>query len=706
MVCATWSGGANDGGQLFAFQESVGGTVNSTLLEIRNLSVHFESRRGKVQALRDLSLKIGPEETLGIAGESGSGKSTLAYAIMRYLSANGRITKGEILFMGESLLDKDQNELRKIRGNRIAMVYQDPKSSLNPSKRIGHQIAEVFQIHQSFSRKEAWDRALGLLSLVNIPDPAFHAEKYPHQLSGGMQQRVVIAMALSCGPNLLIMDEPTTGLDVTTQARIIELIGDLKRKVKASILYITHDLSVIAQVSDRVGILYAGELVEVGVVEQVFHSPIHPYTVGLLAALPRIEVEKQFKPIRGKLPDLTNIPSNCIFSPRCDHGDETCTNQSAQLQEVEEDHFVKCLRSKEAFTSQASEAQSLPFRKGNPSSQPMLVTDHLKKYYSETNYIGKWLGFPIPEVKAVDDVSFHIRQGEVFALVGESGCGKTTLGRVITRLLKPTAGKVSFYKRRPSGQEIFGTDEFRRSVQIVFQHPDSSLNPMKKIGTIIERPLKLLGFSRPERSKNARELLELVKLDPTYLERYPKHLSGGEKQRVAIARAFASDPEFIVFDEPVSALDVSIQASIITLLMELRASRDLSFLFISHDLSLVRHIADRIGVMYLGKLCELGPVGKIFQHPYHPYTRALLSSIPVPDPSISREAIRLEGSVPSPRNPPLGCCFHTRCPDKLGQICEETSSPLILVDEDHWVACHISLEELQKATISGRIEIK
>lgn len=665
--------------------------MDSTVLEIRNLSVHFGSPRGKVQALREVSLEIGPEETLGIAGESGSGKSTLAYAIMRYLSPNGRITQGEIFFMGENLLGKDRSELRRIWGNRIAMVYQDPKSSLNPSKRIGHQIAEVFQIHQSLSAKEAWDRMLGLLSLVNIPDPVFNAEKYPHQLSGGMQQRVIIAMALACGPGLLIMDEPTTGLDVTTQARIIELIDDLKREVKASILYITHDLSVIAQVSDRVGILYAGELVEIGPVERVFHSPSHPYTIGLLGALPRIELEKQFKPIRGKLPDLTEIPPHCIFFPRCDYGEEVCTHQAPQLLRVEEGHLAKCFRWKEAFVARGGKAHLRPLREVRPPGQPILETDHVKKYYSETNTIAKWLGFPIPEVKAVDDVSFHIGEGEVFALVGESGCGKTTLGRVVTKLLRPTAGKVLFYKRRPRREEIFLADEFRRYVQIVFQHPDSSLNPMKKIAAIIERPLKLQGLSKAERSKATLELLELVKLDSGYLERYPKQLSGGEKQRVAIARAFALNPEFIVLDEPVSALDVSIQASIITLLMELKASRDLSFLFISHDLSLVRHIADRIGVMYLGKLCELGEAEKIFYHPYHPYTRALLSSIPVPDPSISNRSIRLEGSVPSAQDPPKGCRFHTRCPSKMGRICEETPPAFIPVGEDHWVACHIPM---------------
>jgi oligopeptide/dipeptide ABC transporter ATP-binding protein len=670
--------------------------MDSAVLEIKNLSVHFDTPRGKVQALREVSLQIGPEETLGIAGESGSGKSTLAYAIMRYLPLNGQVTKGEIIFMGENLLKKDKNELRKIWGNQIAMVYQDPKSSLNPSKRIGHQIAEVFQIHQSLSANEAWERMLDLLNLVNIPDPAFNADKYPHQLSGGMQQRVIIAMALACGPRLLLMDEPTTGLDVTTQARIIELIEDLKKKVRASILYITHDLSVIAQVSDRVGILYAGEVVETGPVEGIFRSPTHPYTVGLLSALPRIELEKPFKPIRGKLPDLTQLPSHCIFLPRCDYAGEICGRRRPDLQKVEDRHFAKCFRWEEASLHRETEAEPRPPKQVHLGGQQILEAEHVKKYYSERNNIAKWLGFPIPEVKAVDDVSLSIRRGEIFALVGESGCGKTTLGRIVSRLLKPTAGKIAFYKEEPKREEIFLADEFRRYVQVVFQHPDSSLNPMKRIRAILERPLKLQRLSLKERREKTIELLELVKLDGGYLDRYPRQLSGGEKQRVAIARAFALNPEFVVLDEPVSALDVSIQASIIMLLMELKAAMDLSFLFISHDLSLVRHIASRIGVMYLGRLCELGDVEAIFNHPYHPYTRALLSSIPVPDPSISRKSIRLEGSVPSAKNPPKGCRFHTRCPNKFGLICEVEPPPFFTSGEEHWVACHIPLEQLQK----------
>jgi peptide/nickel transport system ATP-binding protein len=371
-----------------------------------------------------------------------------------------------------------------------------------------------------------------------------------------------------------------------------------------------------------------------------------------------------------------------------------CSQQTPELQQVEESHWAKCSRWKEAGAPRPSEAKAEPLREARPSGPPILETQSIKKYYSETRHLAKWLGFPAPVVKAVDDVSFHVEKGDVFALVGESGCGKTTLGRVITRLLKPTSGRVRFYRHGTNREEIFLRDEFRRAVQIVFQHPDSSLNPMKRIRSIIERPLKIQGLSGREREKRAGELLELVKLDQGYLTRYPKQLSGGEKQRVAMARAFAMNPDFIVLDEPVSSLDVSIQASIIALLMELKAAMDLSFLFISHDLSLVRHIASRVGVMYLGRLCELGEVEELFSRPCHPYTRALLSSIPIPDPSVSKRPIRLEGSVPSARNPPQGCRFNTRCPSKQGRICEVKSPELVAISEGHWVACHIPPDRL------------
>ncbi len=606
------------------------------VLEVVDLSVEFATPAGPVRALRDVSLRIEAGETFGLAGESGSGKTTLGYAIMRDLGPNSRLTGGAIRFQGEDLLAQPPAALRRIRGRRIAMVYQDPASALNPSIRVGWQVAEVLQIHEQAPAGAAWRRALGMLELVNIPDPPAVARRYPHQLSGGMQQRVVIAMALACDPSLLIMDEPTTGLDVTTQARILELVRELRTKVRGGILYISHDLSVIAQVSDRVGILYAGELVETAPVHQLFGRPAHPYTLGLLAALPDVDLARPW-------PD-----------------------------------------------------PAAPARRAAREPAPAVVRmEAVKKYYAIPGALARWLGLGPPPVRAVDGVSVEIGGGEVLALVGESGCGKTTLGRVVLRLLRPTAGRVRFFHRE-SGAEVAGEAELRRAAQIVFQHPDSSLNPMKRIRRILERPLARFGVPAGERAGRARALLEAVRLDARHLDRFPAELSGGEKQRVAIARAFAPRPEFVVLDEPVSALDVSTQASIVRLLLDLRRELDAAYLFISHDLALVRHVADRVGVMYLGRLVELGSVEAIFDPPYHPYTRALLSAIPVPDPAAPAAAVRLEGVVPSAQHPPSGCPFHTRCPSKIGAICEDTVPPLGEVAPGHWIACHIPVETLRR----------
>ncbi len=614
----------------------------------------FETTRGEVRALRDVTFDIGAGEVFGLAGESGSGKSTLAYAIMRDLAPNARVLGGSIHFAGEDILRLAPDALRSIRGRRIAMVYQDPKSALNPSMRVGQQIAEVLEIHALASRAGAAARALELLALVNIPDPVAVAHAYPHQLSGGMQQRLVIAMALAGDPSLLIMDEPTTGLDVTTQARILELVTGLRHDVGAAILYISHDLAVIAQVSDRVGILYAGELVEAAPATQLFRRPAHPYTRGLLDALPDIDLTRAFRPIRGRFPDLMGLPDGCVFAPRCDFVEDACARAQPAMATVGPAHVARCRR-----------------------WETVIATP------------------PTPEARPIDDVTFDVYGGEVLALAGESGCGKTTLGRLLLRLLPPTSGTVSL-RRRQSGAEITDDAEFRRVVRIVFQNPDSSLNPTKRVAAILERPLAIQGVSRPARRARIRELLEAVRLDVGYLHRLPRALSGGERQRVAIARAFATGPELVVLDEPLSALDVSSQASVVDLLTELRHRLDATYVFISHDLSLVRHLAHRIGVIYLGRLVELGTVDEVFRPPYHPYTRALLSSIPVPDPSARAATVRLEGAVPSARLPPSGCRFHTRCPSKLGRLCEEVQPPLQRADGTHWLACHIPLENLRR----------
>jgi peptide/nickel transport system ATP-binding protein len=669
-------------------------TVAAPVLEVRDLSVEFDTPGGAVRALRGVSLAIEPGETLGVAGESGSGKSTLAYAILRYLPPNGRLTAGAIRFQGDDLLAQTPAALRRIRGRRIAMVYQDPAGALNPSVRVGAQVAEVLRIHEGADPRAAWRRALALLELVNIADPPAVARRYPHQLSGGMQQRVVIAMALAGDPSLLVMDEPTTGLDVTTQARILELVRELKRKVRAAILYITHDLGVVASVSDRVGILYAGELMETAPVRRLFARPAHPYTVGLLGALPDVDLRRPFHPIAGQLPDLTRLPEGCVFAPRCEWVEPACRERRPELAPVSDGHAARCRRW-EAVVAAPAPTGAVAARRPPPSSRPVVSAERVRKYYDIPGRLATWLGLAAPPVRAVDGVSFDVDRGGVLALVGESGCGKTTLGRVVVRLLRPTSGNVRFFGRE-TGTEVTREPDFRRAAQVVFQHPDSSLNPTKRIRRILARPLARLGVPAARRPERVRALLESVRLDARHLDRLPAELSGGEKQRVAIARAFASRPEFVVLDEPVSALDVSTQASIVRLLGELREELAAAYLFISHDLSLVRHVADRIGVMYLGKLVELGSVEAVFAPPYHPYTRALLSAIPVPDPSAPSAPVPLAGTVPSAQHPPPGCAFQTRCPGKIGPVCEEVEPPLREAGPGHWIACHIPLETLRR----------
>jgi len=660
------------------------------VLDVRALSVQFETNDGPLRVLRDVSLQVARGETVGLAGESGSGKTTLGYTILQALAPTARITGGAILFEGRDLLGVGEDELRRLRGRRIAMVYQDPRSALNPTMRVGAQIAEVLEIHERAPARAARRRAQELLELVNIADPASVARHYPHELSGGMQQRAVIAMALAGGPSLLILDEPTTGLDVTTQARILELVADLKRRVGAAILYISHDLAVIAQVADRVGVLYAGELVEVAPTADLFAQPIHPYTRGLLDALPHLDGVRGLAPIEGRFPRLTDLPPGCVFAPRCDFVAPACTVATPALETVALERRARCVRWPTVLATPRRSTSEAIERAAVTSDVPLLAFEHVSKHFGGAGAVARWLGVGAPPVRAVDDVSFDVRADEVFALVGESGCGKTTLGRLAVRLLRPTAGRVRFAASKPT------------DAQIVFQHPDSSLNPMKRIGPSLARPLVLRGLRRRERGRRVRELLESVRLDPDYGARWPAALSGGEKQRVAIARALAMAPQFVVLDEPVSALDVSTQASIIRLLAELRRTLSASYLMISHDLSLVRHVAARVGVMYLGRLVEIGAVDEVFRAPSHPYTRALLSAVPRPDPAVPGRPIRLEGNVPSAQHPPTGCRFHTRCPQKIGRVCEEAEPPWARASATHWIACHIPIAELSRSSEDAR----
>jgi len=668
-----------------------------SVLEIDSLSVEYATENGAVRALRDVSLDLTQGETLGIAGESGSGKSTLALAVLQYLSENGSVVDGEIRFNGRRLSDFSKKELRAIRGSEIAHVPQDPGRSLNPSLTVGEQIAETIRLHQDLGKKAVTEAVHRVLRDVDISDPEYNAKRYPHQLSGGMQQRVLIAMALCCNPELLILDEPTTGLDVTTEAKVLQLIESLKAEYETSVMLITHDLSVIAEVADRAAILYAGELMETAPVEALFAEPAHPYTQGLLAAVPTLWDDTEISAVPGSVPDLIDVPDGCVFADRCPFATEECRTGEIPMETVEgaaeTDRGARCIR-----LDAASEEPIQPTgsrRTEHTPGRPLLEAIQLKKYYDEPSFLDS-LRNPDPPVKAVDGVSFTIHESETLALVGESGCGKSTLGRTIFGLLEPTDGSIRYRGKSMAGLIEREREQFRAECGIVFQNPDSSLNPRKTIYKLIERPLiRFTELSKPERRERVLDMLSEVGLGPAYAERYPSELSGGEKQRVGIARAFINNPSFVVLDEPVSALDVSVQASILDLLDRLRREYDTSYLLISHDLSVVNYISDRVAVMYLGNIVEIGSREDVFSPPYHPYTRLLLSSVPSPDPTHDVERTFPDADLPSPRDPPSGCVFHTRCPQKIGDECESCTPELDNAEPtDHGIRCHLDDSEM------------
>ncbi|MBI2203193.1 MAG: ABC transporter ATP-binding protein [Candidatus Rokubacteria bacterium] len=672
------------------------------VLEVRGLSIAYATRGGTVHAVRDASLEVRAGETVALVGESGSGKTSLAFAVMRFLDANGRVTAGEIRFHGADVLALGPAELRRLRGARISMVFQDPQTSLNPVLRVGEQVAEVVREHLGLSAGAARARVLELFAQVNLPDSASIADRYPHELSGGQQQRVLIAMAFACDPELLIMDEPTTGLDVTTEARILDLIADMKARHRPAILYITHNLGVVARFCDRVVVMYAGEVVEEGPVARVFSRPLHPYTRGLLTSVPRLDWSKRdgtLTAIEGRLPGLVDPPRACVFAARCPERIDRCLEVRPGPEPALGGGFARCLR--------AAELADFRFggRRGAGDSEPtttpgaaLVETRDLRCHYPVRRTVADVFRGAAPRaVRAVDGLSLDLHRAATLAVVGESGCGKTTLGRAIVGLLDPTAGEIRVDGQRLPGLARRRSRELRRRIQVIFQNPEATLNPQKTVGQTLRRPLQLLGLARG-RVAEARvlELLRAVHLPEAYATRYPHELSGGEKQRVAIARAFAAEPDVIVCDEPLSALDVSVQAAILNLLVDLQRRSSTAYLFISHDLSVVRYLADRVAVMYMGKLCEIGSAADLFAPPYHPYTEALLSAIPIPDPAARQRKVRLEGPVPSPIDPGPGCRFHSRCPRKVGAICEREEPPAQEARPGHVIHCHIPLAELRQ----------
>ncbi|MGH6932608.1 MAG: dipeptide ABC transporter ATP-binding protein [Dongiaceae bacterium] len=674
-------------------------TQRSTpILELEDVRVSYFTRAGEINVVPGVSFTLKQGEAIGLVGESGCGKSTVAFAIMKYLGGAGRLTGGRIRFEGKDMAEMSDEELRRIRGKKIAMVYQDPMSSLNPVIPVGRQLMEVSIIHQGASAEMARQRALQLLGEVKLPDPESIFDRYPHQLSGGQQQRVVIAMALMGEPSLLVMDEPTTGLDVTVEAAVLDLVRELRRKHNSAIIFISHNLGTVVRVCDRIGVFYSGELVEEGSVVNVFRDPRHPYTRGLLDCIPVLGSDKHsapLVPIPGSAMPTLHRPKGCIFATRCSHVDPArCTVDRIATQDVGAGHRVQCVRHAELPVRELPAAVAAASGEMGGDQELVLEIDNLRKSYHQSTSIFR--GAKVYEVKALNDISLSAKRGTTLAIVGESGCGKSTLAKVLTGIEKATSGKADLEGTDISAIKVEDRpSEVKRQLQMVFQNPDSTLNPSHSVGFVVTRALRRLKkLTGREVDNEARRLIEMVKLPADFVGRKPRQLSGGQKQRVAIVRALASDPDVVIADEPVSALDVSVQAAIINLLIELQASRGATLVFISHDLSVVRYLADRVAVMYLGRIVEFGSAEEVYAPPYHPYTEALLSAVPVPDPDRQQKRIVLEGAMPSPSNMPAGCPFSTRCPRKLGSICDTTPPPEHRTSTGHRILCHIPLEAL------------
>jgi len=674
------------------------------VLECRNVSISYYTRAGEVPAVYDFNLTVNPGEAVGIVGESGCGKSTVALAIMQYMGKNGAVTGGEIRFLGRDMRTMSQEELRRIRGSQIAMVYQEPMASLNPSLRIRDQLIEVPMVHEGIDEAAATARAIEMLDAVRLPDPQRIMNSYPHQLSGGQQQRVVIAMALLSKPKLLLLDEPTTALDVTVEAGVVELIKDIAKRFGTSMIYISHNLGLILETCDRICVMYSGQSVELGSVAQVFDQMRHPYTRGLFASIPLPGTDRfahPLVPIRGQLPLPRDRPKGCTFGPRCDFFTAGVCDAVQHMEEVRGDkgHEVRCVRYGQIDwdTHKPKGIESEPLQPG----RPVLQIRDMKKYYElgDNSLAALLSGGVTRYVKANEKIDFEAREAETVAIVGESGCGKSTFAKVLMGLETATSGEVIV-----NGTDVAGLPVKKRpvglvsSLQMVFQNPFEPLNPSHSVGAQIGRVLRKFGVARTaqEVEQKTNELLDLVKLPREFAQRKPRQLSGGQKQRIGIARAFGGNASVVVADEPVSALDVSVQAAVTGLLTDIQRTRRTTMVFISHDLSVVRYLADRIVVMYLGRVMEQGTTDQVFAPPYHPYTEALLSAVPIADTSVKKKHIVLKGELPSPMNPPSGCPFQTRCPRKLGAICETTLPPVQEMAPGHTIMCHIPADELRR----------
>ena len=687
-----------------------------SVLEVRGLSAEIQLRDATVHAVDQVSLTVDEGETLGLVGESGCGKTMLGTSIIRLLPPGGRIVSGEVVLGGRDLVRLSAAQMRKVRGGEIGMVFQDPLTSLDPTMPIGRQIAESVRQHQGVSRKAALDRAGEVLALVGMPRPSERLDDYPHQLSGGLRQRVMIAMALANEPRLLIADEPTTALDVTIQAQILDLIDSLKERLQMAVILITHDLGVIAERADRTYVMYAGRIVEHATTVELFDQMRHPYTEALLASIPKMDQDARHRlySIPGLPPELTSPFTSCRFAPRCRYAQPTCREEDPQLEGPDPAHQFACF-----FPTQTSAADVEAIDELSSTEAVAVVTEPIqsegvvppgngaapdgeRRLLPLLQLTGVSKEFPVTagmlqrktgSVKAVTDVSVEVRVGETFGLVGESGCGKTTIGRMMVALEKPTAGRVIFDGHDLGGLPSKQVRKLRSDLQLVFQDPYASLDPRMRVGAILREPLAIQAIgTRAEQRLRVEELLDEVGLGRNATERFPHEFSGGQRQRIGLARALALNPKLIVADEPVSALDVSIRSQILNLMKRLQADHSLTYLIISHDLSVVRYMADRVGVMYLGRLVEIGTVQDVYERTAHPYTSGLLASIPVPLPRHQRAAgVGVKGELPSAIEPPSGCVFRTRCP-RAQEICADEVPPLVTFGAEHLAACHFPLQ--------------
>jgi peptide/nickel transport system ATP-binding protein len=674
--------------------------VGEPILQVDDLSVDITLSRSVVHPVGNVSFSLEAGETLGLVGESGCGKSMTGLSIMRLLPNGGHVVAGSIKLDGQDLVTLSDNGIRSVRGNDIGMIFQDSLTSLNPTMNIGDQIAEPFQLHRSASKAEALDRAAEMLGLVGFPRPKEQLGTYPHQLSGGQRQRVMIAIALACDPKVLIADEPTTALDVTIQAQILALLDDLKARLGMAILLITHDMGVVAGRADRVNVMYAGRIVETAPTSPLFKHMHHPYTQALLGSIPKLTQDPDIElfSIPGIPPDLTEPPPGCRFAPRCRYVSDTCVVNEPPLAGEDREHAFACWHPVDGLADVVAGVRRTPVALGSASTEgtddTVLVLENLVREYPITS--GLILRRQTASVKAVSDVSFSIGRGETFGLVGESGCGKTTLGKLVVGLETPDAGRVVFDGTDVASLSKRDLRRFRRDIQMMFQDPIGSLDPRMRVGAVLREPMEIQGIGN-RRSQDAvvRELLGEVGLPANAVERFPHEFSGGQRQRIGLARVLTLSPRLIVADEPVSALDVSIRSQVLNLMKRLQDTHGMTYLVISHDLAVVKYLSDRIGVMYLGKLVEIGSAEDIYERAVHHYTAGLIATIPEPDPDRerSKEIVPIKGELPSAVNPPSGCRFRTRCP-AAQDLCATEEPPLQSFGPGgHLAACHFPLRQ-------------